>query len=73
MHYKVVAALSITALIKVLLLSQPMNIFFIFFKKVSDKVTGKKVDCVVHFVRLNKTLLKYNQLYSSKKKISIAA
>jgi len=59
MHYKVVAALSITALITVLLLSQPMNIFLYFFKKVSDKVTGKKVDCVVHFVRLNKTLLKY--------------
>jgi len=58
MHYKVVAALSITALRKVLLLSPPMNIF-IFFKKITDIVTGKKVDCVVHFVRLTKTLLKY--------------
>jgi len=35
-----------------------MNIF-IFFKKITDIVTGKKVDCVVHFVRLTKTLLKY--------------
>jgi len=58
MHYKVVAALSITALRKVSLLSPPMNIF-IFFKKITDIVTGKKVDCVVHFVRLTKTLLKY--------------
>ena len=41
--------------------TEPANEYFFiyFFKKVSDKVTGKKVDCVVHFVRLNKTLLKY--------------